>query len=284
MGKFSGSRVRAAGALAAVAVLLSGCGAPVAAVLAVTACKLPATAERIPACRALANAPDVPAASAGGPVQARADRFLSDDLEVAVTGVAQKRNAPTARDSLILRTLQPGERLSGRWVQGADGESRWFRTTDGGYVWEGNLAVPGSISPDGVEGVRVGASLAGVRGKLASEGRYGSRVPDWDAAACEIYPTSDGRADVMVESGRVTRVEANDRRLMTAEGAFVGATEAQLRAAYGARLKRQANPYAGEDFLVWTGPERGLLFNVYEGKVTEIRAGGPAIRYVEGCL
>lgn len=223
-------------------------------------------------------------ASAGSSVEARADRFLSDYLEVAVTGVAQKRNAPTTLGSMIVQTLQPGERLSGRWVQGADGESRWLRTMDGGYVWEGNLAVPGSISPDGLEGVRIGARRAEARGKLSSEGWYGSGVLDWETDRCEVYATLDGRADVMVEDGRVTRVEANDRRLVTGEGISIGASEAQLCAAYGVRLQTQTNPYAGDDYLVWTAPQRGLLFNVYQGKVAEIRAGGPSIQYVEGCI
>ena len=283
MGEDFGSRGWATGALVAIAFLLSGCGAPVAAVLAVTVCKVPAGAARIPACQALAGAPgDAPAPTGG--VAERADVFLSDSLDVTVTGVAQKRDAPTTRGSTILRTLQPGERLSGRWVQGADGESRWMKTADGGYVWDGNLAAPGSITPDGIEGIKVGARFTEVRRRLSPEGSYGSGVPDWDTASCEVYPTRDGRAFVMVEDGRVTRVAAEDRRLMTAEGIHIGSTEAQLRAAYGLRLRADPNPYAGVDYIMWTGSERGMLFNVYEGKVSEIRAGSRSIQYVEGCL
>lgn len=269
--------------LVAVAFLLSGCGAPVAAVLAVTVCKVPASAARIPACQALASAPGDAPAPVGG-VAERAEVFLSDSLDVTVTGVAQKRSAPTTRGSTILRTLQPGERLSGRWVQGADGESRWMKTADGGYVWDGNLGLPGSISPEGIEGVRVGAAYAEVRPRLSAEGVYSSQDSTWDKAACEVYPTRDGRAYAMVEDGRVTRISVEDRRLLTAEGIHVGSTEAELRSAYGARLQKKENPYAGADYVTWTGSERGMLFNVYEGRVTEIRAGSRSIQYVEGCL
>ena len=49
------------------------------------------------------------------------DSFLSPESTIQyVTGPAQKRDFPTSKGSTSLATLQPGERLTGRWVEGAD--------------------------------------------------------------------------------------------------------------------------------------------------------------------
>jgi hypothetical protein len=73
---------------------------------------------------------------------------------------------------------------------------------------------------------------------------------------------------------------------MTPEGIHVGSSESALAAAYGKALRKVPNPYneSGVDYLLWTAPDRGFLFGVYRGKVVEIRVGGQAIQYVEGCL
>lgn len=68
------------------------------------------------------------------------DDFLSDPVTQFVTGPAQKRNYPTSRGTNVIATLQQGNQIEGRWVKGADPSSKWLRTSDGGYVWEGNLA------------------------------------------------------------------------------------------------------------------------------------------------
>lgn len=77
------------------------------------------------------------------------DAFVSGPVTQFVTGTAQMRNYPTSRGSTIIETLQPGRQVEGRWVEGADPTTRWLRTTDGGYVWDGNLAASAQPAADG---------------------------------------------------------------------------------------------------------------------------------------
>jgi hypothetical protein len=74
---------------------------------------------------------------------AYSDTFLSEPLTLVTTGEARQRDFPTADGSTVQSTLNAGEQLSGRWVRGRDPATRWLKLTSGGYVWEGNLAVPG---------------------------------------------------------------------------------------------------------------------------------------------
>lgn len=60
-----------------------------------------------------------------------------------VTGTANVRNAPTTEGSDVLSVLEPGDYVTGEWVEGStDSSSQWLHLVDrnlNGYVWEGNL-------------------------------------------------------------------------------------------------------------------------------------------------
>lgn len=102
---------------------------------------------------------------------------------------------------------------------------------------------------------------------------------------------------VMVEDGRLTRVSlVNGATVATDRGIRVGAPAAAVRTAYGDALRSEPHQYVpspGAYLTYWTGggagevrsPEaRGLRYEVgVEGRVEAIHAGGPSIRYVEGC-
>lgn len=72
-------------------------------------------------------------------------------VTVEVTSPARVRNHPSANGSAVLKTMQPGEILSGEWVPADHGPGRWLRVELAsleiedawpyGYVWEGNLRV-----------------------------------------------------------------------------------------------------------------------------------------------
>lgn len=212
------------------------------------------------------------------------DKFVSAEIERITTSAGQKRNFPTAKGSVVLDTIPRGTILSGRWVEGGDPATRWLKTRDGGYVWEGNLGDPQAISALGMAGFQAGTTFASVRSRLDTSGRYGAQDYTWDANACEIYASNDQLVDVMVIEGKVTRVETASERLETDSGLRVGSTERQLLRTYAGKLKRQENPYAGVDYFYWAGKDSGIKFHVEDGRVTGITAGDSTISYVEGCL
>lgn len=74
----------------------------------------------------------------------------SQEVTVWVTASANVRNHPTTAGSRVLATREAGGLMSGTWVNGDDGSSRWLRvdlaameihspSSEFGYVWEGNL-------------------------------------------------------------------------------------------------------------------------------------------------
>lgn len=213
------------------------------------------------------------------------DSFVSAEVERLVTGPAQKRNFPTARGSQVVGTLAAGTLVSGRFVQGGDGDTKWLKTGDGAYVWDGNLAAPETITSLGMNRFQIEVPFSRVMDSFKSEGRYSSSDPMWETSACEIYTSNDGLVYAMVIDGQVTRFETDSPQLATVNGIRVGSTEAELIRAYGrGKLKKEANPYAGVDYFYWVGNKRGIKFNVDGGKVTMITAGNESIRFVEGCL
>lgn len=212
------------------------------------------------------------------------DKFLSAEIERIATSAAQKRNFPTAKGSQVSETLPRGSVVSGRWVEGGDPATKWLKTRDGGYIWEGNLGDPQAISSLGMAGFQAGTSFGSVRGRLDSAGRYSSQDYSWDVQACEIYESTDQLVSVMVIDGKVSRIETTSERLETGDGLRVGSTEKQLTKAYGNKLKKQENPYSGVDYFYWASKDRGIKFHVDDGKVTDITAGDSSISYVEGCL
>ncbi len=74
--------------------------------------------------------------------QRPADVFLSEGVTLRVSANADVRDWPSATAGSIIRTFAAAAPVTGRWVQGADGTSRWLRLLDGGYVAAASLATP----------------------------------------------------------------------------------------------------------------------------------------------
>jgi hypothetical protein len=73
-----------------------------------------------------------------------ADTFLSAETVIMTVAVqAKQRDYPSTDGTAVARERREGEMISGRWVRGADGASRWLKLSDGGYIRDSNLAVAG---------------------------------------------------------------------------------------------------------------------------------------------
>ena len=94
---------------------------------------------------------------------------------------------------------------------------------------------------------------------------------------------------VMVENGRLTRISLVEGSLVrTDRGLAPGSAEAEVRRAYGSGLIVEPHKYYNPPasyLLAWTTPDKlGIVYETNEqGLVQNIHAGGPSIRYVEGC-
>jgi hypothetical protein len=142
------------------------------------------------------------------------------------------------------------------------------------------------LTADGLGPVRIGMTQAQVSkavGKLVGEAIEDEKICVEKEAA--RFPG----VGFLFEDGRLARVSIGEpSRIATAKGIRVGATAAEVRRAYGPRLKAEKNAYddkPAEYLTWWTVPgKRGIRFETdNKRKVYVIHGGGSAIQYIEGC-
>jgi zinc-ribbon domain len=71
------------------------------------------------------------------------DDFQGPKTDYLTTRKVRVRNYPTTSGSKVTGEFGPDVLLQGRMVKGVDPTTRWLKT-EGGYVWDGNLVVPGA--------------------------------------------------------------------------------------------------------------------------------------------
>jgi hypothetical protein len=146
------------------------------------------------------------------------------------------------------------------------------------------LAARAPVTPDGWGDVRIGMKERDlVR-------RYHLRIPRNDGVSsfdCRELGGSSLPFGVMTERGRVTRITILDHIVKTDRGLGVGATQAQVRKAYGAALTTAPSVYEDPPAVYLTYRAKnghGIRYETDEtGRVARIHAGGGSITYVEGC-
>jgi hypothetical protein len=114
---------------------------------------------------------------------------------------------------------------------------------------------------------------------------------DAAATACAYlqWPGGPDGVWVMVEDGRVVRVDVRAGTTATEEGARIGDSDERIRQLYDGRVTASPHKYTAGQYLTVTPVSPAdsafrLVFETEGGRVTEYRAGTvPQVEYVEGC-
>lgn len=111
-----------------------------------------------------------------------------------------------------------------------------------------------------------------------------------DTAGCRYVQWRGGPPGVrvMVEGGRIARVDVDTAGIRTAVGAGIGDTEEQVQRLYSGRVSVTPQKYVNGHYLTVTpnvaDTSYAIVFETADGKVTRFRAGRrPQVEYVEGC-
>jgi len=106
--------------------------------------------------------------------------------------------------------------------------------------------------------------------------------------ASSTLPDSVG---LMLDDGRVVRIDVWGGSVRTASGAGIGDTEQRIDSLYRGRIKVQEHPYTGPEghYLVYSAADSiyrqyQMIFETDGARVTMYRAGLlPAVTWIEGC-
>lgn len=146
-----------------------------------------------------------------------------------------------------------------------------------------------ALTADGLGPIRIGMSEAQVRQAVGPDRIDGDTGADFGSCK-EMKLKGDLEGTwVMFEDDKATRVSIGDpSTVKTDKGLGLGATAAQVRAAYGSAIQAEPHKYEGpgaEYLTVWTVPDvSGIKYETGpDGLVQGVYGGGPSILYVEGC-
>lgn len=143
-----------------------------------------------------------------------------------------------------------------------------------------------TVTEHGLGPLRVGMTLAEARTALG--GAFVVPVES-DTMSCDYATWRGGPrgVHVMIDSGRVARVEVDSVGIATGAGARVGDSEERIRSLYPGRVTVTPHKYVEGHYLTVnaTGDSSSaIVFETEKGRVTRYRAGRrPAVEYVEGC-
>ena len=144
---------------------------------------------------------------------------------------------------------------------------------------------PVSVSSLGIGSLRIGMTVAEASAAVAGF-RPPSQAQECDYASAASLPPG---LRIMVENGRVARIDVDTNTIPTIEGARVGDTVSRIHAIYGQRVSASPNHYTSEPDLRIRSASSGdtiheIIFETQRGRVVRYRAGQrPQVRYIEGC-
>jgi hypothetical protein len=146
-----------------------------------------------------------------------------------------------------------------------------------------------TVSARGLGPLRAGMTVAEAAVVVAN----GFAIPEGaDTTRCGYanWPAAPAGVWVMLEHGRVVRVEVRDGMTATDVGARIGDREARIDSLYHGRVATTPGKYEAKRHLLVVTPTAPtdsayrLIFETDGRVVTNYRAGSrPAVEYVEGC-
>ncbi len=144
------------------------------------------------------------------------------------------------------------------------------------------------VHDQGIGRLRAGMSTAEASGVVT--GTLGW-PPNADTTGCSYLQWTGGPdgVRVMVEGGRVVRIDVEAPTVATRAGARVGDAEDRVLALYGDRVTVTPHKYTEGKYLTVRPVAAAdsayrIVFETDSGKVVRFRSGRrPAVEYVEGC-
>lgn len=155
------------------------------------------------------------------------------------------------------------------------------------------------LTPEGLGPLRIGMTQSELTAALGPDSDPAA-VGGADPKQCDQFRPARAPQGVLVmmENGRLTRISLIDKSpIRTDRGVGLGSTATAVRGAYKRTVVASPHKYrdAPSEYLShWSrkaqagdkasATDRGIVFEVDgKGVVDLIHAGGPSIRYVEGC-
>jgi hypothetical protein len=143
-----------------------------------------------------------------------------------------------------------------------------------------------TIRADGIGPANISMSLAQLNAAL--DEKFVAPMDKDERECFFVDSTQHPGVSFMIEEGKLTRVDLDNRSIESAKGIRVGDTEAHAIAAYGGQLRVEPNAYTGpaDHVLTYSSPDGkyGLKFILDQGKIRVIYAGlSSSISYIEGC-
>jgi len=142
-----------------------------------------------------------------------------------------------------------------------------------------------TVNERGIGPLRAGMTVAQAKSAIGG----GFAAPKGYSGGCgyAVLTKAPSGLAVMLEGGKIARVEVRSGGIATAAGARIGDSESRIKSLYAGRLTSTPHKYVtGGHYLTVTpsGSANRIVFETDGSKVTEYRSGAtPAVEQVERC-
>jgi hypothetical protein len=143
-----------------------------------------------------------------------------------------------------------------------------------------------TVTERGLGPLRAGMTLAEARRALG-DALVVPKGTDTTGCAYVRWLGAPRATRVMIDEGRIARIEIDSTNVATAAGARVGDSEERIQQLYPGRVKVTPHKYVEGHYLTVNAADDSsfaIVFETEKGQVTRYRAGRkPAVGFVEGC-